>query len=86
MNQVKLEISIYIISLPDIKIIAQRTDQRFLATLERKNYHMGALYLFHYPFLTTKSTFFPRNQDEEHHAEEESIVDAKSELLHSVPG
>lgn len=61
MNQVKLEISIYIISLRDIKIIMQKTDQRFFLTSERKNYRMGTLYLFQCLFLTTKSTFFPRN-------------------------
>lgn len=84
MNQVKLEISIYIISLCDIKIIMQRIDQRFLGTLECKNYHMGTFYLFKHPFLTTKSTFFLRNKDKEHHAEQESADDTKSELVHSV--
>lgn len=49
MNQVKLEISIYIISLHDIKIIMQRTDQRFLITLECRNYHTITLYLLQCP-------------------------------------
>lgn len=61
MNQVKLEISISIISLCDIKIIMQMSDQTFLGTLERKNYHMGTFYLFQHPFLTMKRTFFRGN-------------------------
>lgn len=45
---------------------------------------MGTFYLFKHPFLTTKSTFFLRNKDKEHHAEQESADDTKSELVHSV--
>lgn len=63
MNQVKLEISIYIISFCDIKIIMQKTDQRILLTLECKNCNIGTLHLLLQLFLTVclTSAFFPRN-------------------------
>lgn len=79
MNQVKPETSISIISLCDIKIITQMSDQTSLGTPEHKNYHMGTLSLFQHPFLTMKRTFFPRNQGKEHRAEQESAADTDSE-------